>query len=610
MNTISKNFMKALQIAVGFFFISIQISAQEIRMDVENLENVYVNKKFKPNSELYILKQLSRDINDPQKKLKYSEILIEIATRKDSIQYLFDAYMQKGNALRLKSDLSQALQYFLKASELANSNNSNEIEQLALSNITIADVYSIMGNHENAVNYYKLGIDKLREIKSDSIKLASALLNAGDEFFNAEKYEEAMSYFYESSLISNKIGFKAGKAYNLGNIGMVYAKQGRHKLARANIDEAIKILEAEKDYYPIAVYLEFISDIYLDQNKPVLAQIYAQRSLELSKKYQLKEQISTASLKLSTIYGLLDKPNLALYHLNEHIIYKDSVSNINTVQKMANLITEFEVEKKQVQLDLLAEQQQFQKFVTFGIIAGLALMSLLAFGLFRRNMFIKKTSKIISEERKKSEGLLLNLLPEEEVQELKQKGKVTSKKYQAVTVLFTDFKDFTTTAEKLSPEKLVESVDFYFSKFDEILETYNLEKIKTIGDSYMCAGGLPLPNSNHAEKMANAALDMLAFVKQSKQKYPVDTVRYDVRIGIHSGPVVAGVVGKNKFAYDIWGDTVNIASRMESSCEVGKINMSESTYMLIKDKFSVVKRGEIEIKNRSSINMYYLVDKL
>lgn len=608
MNTISINMIKALQIALGFFFISINFQAQQKTTNLERLEKDYIEKKFNPTAELQILLQLSRDINDPQKKLSYSQKLIYNASKQDSIQYLFDAYMQKGNALRLKSDLTLALESFLKASEYAN-NHKKKSEMLALSNITIADVYSIMGNHENAVSYYKSGIAKLREIKSDSIKLASALLNAGDEFFNSGKYEEAMTYFFESSLISNKIGFKTGIAYNLGNIGMVYAKQGKHQLARANIDEAIQILESEKDYYPIAVYLEFISDIYLEQNKPVLAQIYAERSLELSKKYQLKEQISTASLKLSTIYEQLNNSKLSLFHLNEYIIYKDSVNNINTVQKIANLRTEFEVEKKQVELDLMSEKQQSQKLVTLSTIAGLILMSLIAFGLYRRNKYIKKTSKIILEVQKKSDGLLLNLLPEEAAQELKETGKVTSKRFEMVTVLFTDFKDFTKIAESLTPEKLVESVDFYFSKFDEIIEKYELEKIKTIGDAYMCAGGLPIPTQDHALKTASAALEMLEFVNKAKEKHSISEVRFDIRIGIHSGSVVSGVVGKNKFAYDIWGDTVNIASRMESCSDVGKINISESTYRLIKDAFIFENRGEIMVKNRSAINMYFLTDK-
>lgn len=598
---------KALVIAMGFFFSSFSYG-QETLVNLDSLEKVYVSKKYKKKQELEILKRLSRDINDPQKKLKYSEKLIDIATKQDSTNFLYDAYMQKGNALRLKSDLTQALRSFLKAAELA-SKEKDETELLALTNITIGDVYSIMGNHENSVNYYKSGIAKLREVKADSIQLASALLNAGDEYFNVGKYDEAMTYFYESSLISNKIDFKSGAAYNLGNIGMVYAKQGKHKLARANIDEAIKILESEKDYYPIAVYLDFIADIYLDQNKPVLAQIYAERSLKLSKKYQLKDQISTASLNLANIYEKLNKPKLSLVHLKEYITYKDSVNNIAAVQKNANLRTEFEVEKKQVELDLEIQKQQTQRFINLGTYGGLILMSLLVFGLFRRNKYIKRTTKIIDEERKKSDNLLLNLLPEEAAEELKVKGRVEAKKFESVTVLFTDFKGFTEYAENLPPEKLVKSVDFYFSKFDEIIEKYNLEKIKTIGDAYMCAGGLPFPSDDHAERMANAAIEMLAYVTETKKKHAVDEVRFDIRIGIHSGPVVAGVVGKNKFAYDIWGDTVNIASRMESSCEVGKINISGSTHELIKEKFNFEERGNIKIKNRSAIDMYYLQGK-
>ena len=605
----SKATKKALSICLGFFFISFNVFSQKLPKSVDDLETLYLSKKYEINNELKILNKLSRDSNDPQKKLKYSELLIDIATKKDSTKYLFDAYMQKGNAHRLKSDLSLALKSFLKASELAQGNSESE-EMLALSNITIADVYSVMGNHDNSVTYYKEGIEKLREIKSDSFKLASALLNAGDEFFSAGKYDEAMTYFYESSLISNKIGFKVGKAYNLGNIGMVYAKQGRHKLARANIDEAIKILELEKDYYPIAVYLEFIADIYLDQNKPVLSKIYAERSLELSKKYQLKEQISTASFKLSEIYDQLNQPKKSLFHLKEFIVYQDSVTNIQTVQKLANLRTEFEVEKKQNELDTLEQSKKSQNYVILSICIVIVLLLLLAFGLFRRNNYIKKTSAIINNEKKRSDNLLLNLLPEEAADELKQNGFVTSKKFESVTVLFTDFKDFTKVAETLSPEKLVESLDFYFSKFDEIIEKYNLEKIKTIGDAYMCVGGLPVPTFNHAENVANAALEILEFVKINKQKHDVDKVRFDIRIGIHTGPVVAGVVGKNKFAYDVWGDTVNIASRVEATCEVAKINVSEITYSLLKDKFKFEQRGKIDIKNRSALHMYYLLEKV
>ncbi|MGB5274291.1 MAG: adenylate/guanylate cyclase domain-containing protein, partial [Flavobacteriaceae bacterium] len=185
-------------------------------------------------------------------------------------------------------------------------------------------------------------------------------------------------------------------------------------------------------------------------------------------------------------------------------------------------------------------------------------------------------------------------------------GKVTAKKFEAVTVMFTDFQRFTSYAGNLSPEQLVESIGFYFSKFDEIMEKHGLEKIKTIGDAYMCAGGLPFPSKGHAVKMVRAAFEILDFVEDAKANGLSEHHRFEIRIGINTGPVVAGVVGSKKFSYDIWGDTVNVASRMESNSVAGKINISETTFERIKDEFDCEYRGEIEAKNRGMIKMYFV----
>lgn len=214
---------------------------------------------------------------------------------------------------------------------------------------------------------------------------------------------------------------------------------------------------------------------------------------------------------------------------------------------------------------------------------------------------------IIEVERLKSEKLLLNILPDEVADELKETGKATPKHYDLVTVLFTDFKGFTQIAEKLSPQVVIEELNKCFFAFDEICDKYNLEKIKTIGDAYMCAGGLPMPNHTNPVDTIKAGLEMQVWManwKAEKQKKgePV----WELRLGIHSGSVVAGVVGKNKFAYDIWGDTVNLASRMESSGEVGKVNISGTTYQLVKDVFHCEYRGKIEAKNKGEVEMYFV----
>ena len=178
-------------------------------------------------------------------------------------------------------------------------------------------------------------------------------------------------------------------------------------------------------------------------------------------------------------------------------------------------------------------------------------------------------------------------------------------------MLFTDFKGFTSYSEKMSPQDLVKDIDECFKGFDRITTKYGIEKIKTIGDSYMCAGGLPVEKKTNPEDTINAALEMRDFVLSGMQKKIAEGKPFfEIRIGVHTGPVVAGIVGIKKFAYDIWGDAVNIASRMESSGEAGKVNISGSTYEIVKDKFTCTHRGKIEAKNKGEIDMYFVESTL
>ncbi len=210
-------------------------------------------------------------------------------------------------------------------------------------------------------------------------------------------------------------------------------------------------------------------------------------------------------------------------------------------------------------------------------------------------------------EKKKSDELLLNILPEEVAEELKAKGSADAKQFDEVTVMFTDFKGFTSISERLTPSELVAEIHTCFKAFDNIITKYNIEKIKTIGDSYMCAGGLPVANKTNPDDVVNAAIEIQQFMLEHLyQRRKENKEVFEIRIGIHTGPVVAGIVGVKKYAYDIWGDTVNIASRMESSGEPGKVNISGSTYALIKDKFKCLHRGKVQAKNKGEIDMYFV----
>lgn len=216
----------------------------------------------------------------------------------------------------------------------------------------------------------------------------------------------------------------------------------------------------------------------------------------------------------------------------------------------------------------------------------------------------------LKKEKQESENLLLNILPYEVAAELKRTGTSKTKLYDSITVLFTDFKDFTIIGEQMSAEKLVSELNYCFSAFDKIIQRYGVEKIKTIGDSYMCAGGLSERSGANAVDVVNAAIEMRDFMHVYNQdKLGAGELPFEVRVGIHTGPAVAGIVGIKKFAYDIWGDTVNVASRMETAGEVDKVNISGATYELVHKYFDCTYRGKIEARNKGKIDMYFVEKK-
>lgn len=586
---------------IGGYFVIMLSFAQDGNL-ADNLIELYESEKFQ-GDELVILSDISRNSTNIENKLYYSELLIKKSSKDSLYEFLNTGYNQKGNALQLEGNYPEALEAYFIGLELANTLKDPGL--IGGSNISIADTYSMIGNSRMAGEYYSKGIEILRQANTP-IVLASALLNAGDDAFHNENYEKALNYFKESGSLFRDLDYSIGIAYNLGNVGMVYAEQGKDELAKANINEAIALLEELQNYYPISVYLTYMADIYAKQGKLETSIDFADRSLKLATQYGLKEQISDANLKLSELHAKDQNYEKAYSYYQDHIKYRDSVTNVGAVQQMAELRTDYEISQKQTELDLLAQKQRTQKVIVIATGIALFLIILLAIGLYRRNKFIKRTSKIIEKEKNRSDELLLNILPEETAKELKNYGKVTSSRFESVTVMFTDFKDFTRYSDNVSPEILVESVDYYFSKFDEIMDKYNLEKIKTVGDSYMCAGGLPFPTTDHAFKTVMAGIEIAEFVENARDHGAAKMIPFEVRIGINTGPVVAGVVGKKKFAYDIWGDTVNIASRMESNSEPGCINISENTYQLIKDHFNCRYRGEIEVKNKGMMKMFFV----
>jgi class 3 adenylate cyclase len=586
---------KACYLLIGFFCI-IQYGLSQDQKLADSLVRVYQKVKLEDTAKMKLLWQLSsNEMRDLKLGLSYAEELISLSIQKGNNLYLFRGYHLKGNKKKLLGDLDEALDAYFKSVEAAAKAHYALGEANAY--MAIADVYTISQNHSNAMLYYNKAIATSRQAR-DSVLLAIVLTNAGGEYVENKKYDSALLYFRESTVISEKINYLIGKAYNLGNIGMVYAEQGKNDLAEKNINEAIGLLEENEVYDPICSYLMSMADIYLKKGDTTMALNHARRSLDLAEKYGLKDQIGDANEKLSMLYDTIGKPGEAFRYYKNYIVYRDSVNNLQSVQKMADLRTDFEVSRKQVEVDLLNQQKRNQRniLISLFIILGLGVVLLGTLYWYYKN---------ISREKKRSESLLLNILPAETAKELKQNGKVEAVKFDQVTVLFTDFVQFTKVAEQTDPEQLVKSIDYYFKEFDEITAKYGLEKIKTVGDSYMCACGLPTPNPSHARNVIIAAREMIEIVRNELNATD-GLSHFQVRIGVHTGPVVAGIVGIKKWQYDIWGDTVNIASRMESMSEPGRINLSETTWQIIKDEFPCEYRGEIDVKHRGPMKMYFL----
>ncbi len=292
----------------------------------------------------------------------------------------------------------------------------------------------------------------------------------------------------------------------------------------------------------------------------------------------------------------------------------DTLNNQNLSEKLANLQGSFEIQSRQNQINLLTKDKKLQEldlksqkiqktFITMGLVLILAIAGI----ILRNYLESAKVNKLLDAQKDQIETLLHNILPAEVATELKEKGNATPRYYESVSVLFTDFKGFTKHADEMSPQEIVSELNACFVAFDDIIDKYRLEKIKTIGDAYMCAGGIPTPDKSHPINMVKAGLEMVEYMKwRNAQRAAIGLLPWELRIGIHVGPVAAGVVGKKKYAYDIWGSTVNIASRMESNGEPGQVNISSNTYELIKDWFFCQHRGKISAKNIGEIDMYFV----
>ena len=410
--------------------------------------------------------------------------------------------------------------------------------------------------------------------------------------------------------IARGIGYKAMIINCLHNIGDIESAKGLYTSARSRLHESLGLAREMDSPEHISELLISLAWTYIDANEHSKALPIATEALKMAMGAGLMMNKGDAAEALFLVHKALGNYSEALEMHETMVTSRDSMASEENKGKLMQQRFQYDFDKKEA---LLAAEQEKKDAVAAealrrknlqrnAFIGGFGLMALLAGTFFfQRNR--------ISKEKARSEELLLNILPEEVAEELKEKGESQAVQLDQVTVLFTDFKGFTSLSENLTPRELVRDLNECFSAFDKITEKYGIEKIKTIGDAYMAAGGLPVANATHAVDTINAALEMRDFIEEGKQrKIAAGKPYFEIRIGVHSGPVVAGIVGVKKFQYDIWGDTVNTASRMESSGAVGQVNMTGTTYQLVQGTpgLHFIPRGKVFAKGKGEMAMYFV----
>lgn len=515
-------------------------------------------------------------------------------------------------------------------------------EKMVLS-YTLAEKYLNAGNikkserYETAEDHAKRANDLARQRNDNGMVAQSAFLLARifDAWSDADRSRRSRYESNMKSWLETTISFaKKARDYNL-------IVNGVQKLAEYE--------QKDRDYRAASRVYEDAFQYFSQSGRSIskLESDYSLREIELEKALKtIRDEVA----KLDDEKKRLATDNVQLVEANEkkerEIDRKDRVitekdkeitEKDETIQVIEEEKTKAEEEKEKAELAKVEKERRIKELDKAALADSLALAEsqleaekairkaqqaeasliyligsgafflLLAIILYGRYLGKKRSNQKLRDEQERSESLLLNILPKNIAEELKEKGRTTAHKHEKVTVLFSDFKNFTAIAERLSPEQLVEELDKCFKKFDFILQKYtDIEKIKTIGDAYMCASGLN-GNSQYPFNIVRAGLEMQKALEDLKQEnIRLGKPFFEARIGIHTGPVVSGVVGTTKFAYDIWGDTVNIASRMESNSEVGKVNISEDTYRLIKYKFECMPRGKVQAKNKGLIDMYFV----
>jgi len=520
---------------------------------------------------------------------------------------LSNSYEIFGAVYFQQSDYSRALEYFLKAAAI--SEKSSFEADLSTPYNNIGAVYFYQKNYKKALEYYQKSLT-LDEETEDKLGVSITLYNMGEANLFMSDYQKAFEYINRSIEISQSLEDKWGLAGSYSMLGQIYARQNNYSKAQEYYETSLTIAQELGLRSELGATSIAIGKLNIDTGDYKKAIYWCNEGLKLAEESNSLVQKRNACECLYRSNKALGKGIEALEYHERFLMLQDSLNLRDTHEQLQQM--EF---SKQVEADsIIREKEKLEASLAFQTEVDKQktrknIFILVAIGIFLLAGILWISRASIKKEKTRSENLLLNILPSEVAEELKEKGESDAKDFDDVSVIFSDFKGFTRISEHLNAQELVAEINTCFKAFDKIITSYGIEKIKTIGDSYMAAGGLHTPRTSTTKDVVMAGLDIQAFIEERKSDLESQNKPFfEMRVGIHTGPVVAGIVGVKKFQYDIWGDTVNVASRMESSGQIGTVNISETTYNLVKDENDLMfePRGQIEAKNKGKIEMYFV----
>lgn len=558
-------------------------------------------------------------INFWQQSLRDFEAINDQAGVANILNNIGAVYWTEGDDIR-------ALEYYLRSLKAAE--ESTDTLRIVTARINIGTIYLEKESTHNQAKEYYLAALPLIESLGDHEAEGTTNVNLGVIYYgkgildtalyvqNALYFDTAL-YYYERALDAFRLSNSGKIPAAMTSIGKIYMQREQYARAIEIQNEAYKIAEMSDAKFEMTTCLLGLAETYIQQGD-IVSSITTYRKAELiAEEIGAKNELLMAYEGLASSYDKFADYNNAFVYQKLLTDIRDTLYVADNDRKLQSMQFNHELEQREGQIELLEVDKalqdaiiQKQKFVRNTFIVGLILILLVTLETFRNYYKKVRINKLLDSQKVEIENLVLNILPAEVATELRTEGSATPRSYESVSVLFTDFKGFTTIAGGLAPKDLVAELNDFFVAFDEITVRNNLEKIKTIGDAYMCAGGIPSMNDSHHLDTVKAGLEMQDYMlKSNKIRESKGQQAWALRVGIHTGPVVAGVVGKKKFAYDIWGNAVNIASRMESSGEAGRVNISAATYALVKESYKCEFRGKIYAKNVGDIEMYFVEPK-